>query len=129
MFMAKRVVHRRYAGMYGRITKLYWNENKCTREVTGATWKQARTGARKNAVVPKAFRHKRKGEHTMMFAAEAIGRLRKRIENPVWQFASGWLDRQMPKPPDRLALPGEPSKSWGTSKFLAQSDAVLQRRQ
>ena len=134
MFMAKRGVHKRYSPMYGRIAKLYWNENKLTREWVGYTWKRARTGARQTAKVPKAFRAKRKGEATWAFAAEATGRLVTRMVDPTHAFASSWAQLK----PSALTLAGgQPSESlpepkrarWGTSKHLEHSEQVLSRRE
>ena len=57
-----------------------WNEQKSMRTVIGATWKAARTGARKNAVVPKAFQAKRKDDTSWSFVktnAKRFGRSTK----------------------------------------------------
>ena len=128
MFMAKRTVHKRYSPMYGRIAKAYWNEQKMTRDWTGYTWKRARTGARQTAKVPKAFRAKRKGAPTWMFAAEAMGRVQQRMVDPQHAFASGWAQLRPRRPCPDAPLPEPRRKRTGTSAFLAQSEQVLRRR-
>ena len=113
--------------MYGRIAKLYWNENKITREWVGYTWKRARTGARQTAKVPKAFKAKLKGEATWHFAGEAIGRLVRIMAYAGHVFESKWASLQ----PNEVQMAGACSVDasvpeakrarWGRSKALANS--------
>mmetsp|Transcript_6211 Transcript_6211/g.19881 ORF Transcript_6211/g.19881 Transcript_6211/m.19881 type:complete len:201 (+) Transcript_6211:169-771(+) len=129
MFVSKRIVYKANGPMYGRIAKLFWNEQKSKRTVIGATWKAARTGARKNAVVPKAFQAKRKDDTSWSFAAEAIGRLKRRVKDPSYRFTSGWLDLKPPEeeaPAQRAASEGDlrPSER-GASSLAAAAPCQL----
>ena len=135
MFMSKRGVHKRYAPMYGRIAKLYWNENKLTRKWVGYTWKRARTGARQTAKVAKAFKAKRKGEATWHFASEAMGRLVRIMVDAQHAWQSPWASLRPSEEqlagsggPVEASLPEPKRARWGTSKFLAHSEQVLSRR-
>lgn len=129
VFVSKRCVHKKFGAMYGAIAKLYWNESKSTREWLAYTWKAARTGARKNAAVPKAFRAKRKGKASWQFAHEAIGRLHQLVRDPAYKFSSGWLEISPPALPTPDAMPRAPSKAtWGKARDLARSQEVLSRR-
>jgi len=123
MFISKRIVYKSYGPMYGRLAKIMWNEEKCTRKVSGATWKAARTGARKNAVVPKAFQAKRKGDRTWHFAAEAIGRLKRRVFDPSHRFSSGWLELEPPSADAAAAPVPAPRKTWGKAKAMGAAAA------
>ena len=143
MFMAKRSVHKRYSAMYGRIAKLYWNENKLTREWAGFTWKRARTGARQTAKVPKAFKAKRKGAATWHFAAEALGRLTRLMVDPQHVYESQWARLQpcavVGEGGERAcggcarcseaSMPEPKRRRHGTSAFLEKSEQVIARRE
>lgn len=91
-----------------------------SKRIVYKAWKAARTGARKNAVVPKAFQAKRKDDTSWSFAAEAIGRLKRRVMDPSYRFTSGWLDL---KPPEEEAPAPAPRKTWGKAKAMAANAA------
>jgi len=98
MVLPKRTPIKRYAELASITAKLRWNENKLTREVVKFDMRKNRSGARKNAVLAKPFRVKRKSASTTMCIAEILGRLRQAWE-PGRVFApTGWKEVALRQP-------------------------------
>jgi len=98
MVLPKRTPIKRYAELASITAKLRWNENKLTRDVVKFDMRKNRSGARKNAVLAKPFRVKRKSASTTMYIAEILGRLRQAWE-PGRVFApTGWKEVALRQP-------------------------------